>query len=241
MKKYSINLGLISNISVINLLTVAKAFIILMLCACISCNVTDDNDVQSDLEQAKLLFGQLMEHPDNMTIIFPDQDPGIPIYARVAPILNQFFVTDGQLVIPFYRVPECIREDFNFLSYFDPPTAFGCELTVKGKFVIETDAEEGTFPIMAHVEGLQVPVWIFDWLKFQDLLEKEWVTITDLEDLNPIKGLALQYDEYLSPRMHEHEVIIEAGGTILSTGQSFTFSLTHRGDQIERISLIIEE
>jgi hypothetical protein len=211
-----------------------------VLFAIISCGISDDITTQSDLEQAQTTFEQLMESPGNVTILFPEDDPGIPIYARVGPILNQFFVADGQLIIPFYRDPECIRDDFDFLTYYDPPAAFGCELTVNGKFVIEEDAEQGTFPIMAHTEGNQVPVWIIDWPGFQALMERESVAITDLEALNPIKAVAHQYEEYLSPRMNEHEVIIEATGTVQATGEAFTFSLTHRGDQIESITLNID-
>jgi hypothetical protein len=216
----------------------------LTLFASVSCGVTDNNDPgieePTDFELAAMSFEELMADPNNITILFPDEDPGIPIYARVGPILNQFFVSDGQLVIPFYRDPECIRNDFNFLTYYDPPIAFGCELTVKGKFVIEADAEQGTFPIMAHTEGNQVPVWIVDWAGFQELIENESVTLPNIEVLNPIKGVAQQYEEYLSSRMNEHEVIIEASGKIPRTGQQFTFSITHREDRIERISFNIE-
>lgn len=219
---------------------VAIALLGFMLFASISCGVTDNQDNNSDLEQAKILFEQLTQDPDNVIINFPDDDPGIPIYARVGPILNQFFVSEGQLVIPFYRAPECISDTFNFLSYYDPPAAFGCELTVEGEFVIEADAEQGSFPIMAHTVGSQVPVWIVDWSEFQNLLESESVTLPDIEALNPIKGVAQKYEEYLSPRMDKHEVIIEATGIIPETDQQFTFSLTHRSDQIEQISLVIE-
>jgi hypothetical protein len=206
----------------------------------ISCNTTDSNDIITDLEQASIQFEQLTGEPGNITILYPDEDPGIPIYARVGPILNQFFVTDGQLVIPFYRDPECIRDDFNFLTYYDPPAAFGCDLTVQGKFVIEADAEQGSFPIMAHTEGTQVPVWIVDWAEFQVLMEDESVTLPGIEALNPIKGFAQQYEEFLSPRMNEHEVIIEAAGIIPANSQQFNFELTHRGDQIQKILLDIE-
>jgi len=223
---------------------VSTLFIGLMVFGFISCGVTENNEPEidelSDFELAANLFEELINDPDNITILFPDQDPGIPIYARVGPILNQFFVTDGQLVIPFYRDPECIRGDFNFLTYYDPPAAFGCDLTVEGKFVIEADSDQGTFPIMAYTEGSQVPVWIVDWAGFQALIESESVTLTDIEALNPIKGVAQKYEEYLSPRIHEHEVIIEAIGTIPGTNQQFSFSITHRGDQIERITLEIE-
>lgn len=209
--------------------------------AFMACGTTDSNEEEiTDLEQASILFEQLTDDPGNVTILFPDEDPGIPIYARAGPILNQFFVTGGQLVIPFYRDTDCIRGDFNFLTYYDPPAAFGCDLTVQGKFVIEADAEQGTFPIMAHTEGTQVPVWIVDWVQFQALMENESVTLSDIENLNPIMAMAHQYEEYLSPRMDNHEVIIEAAGSIPATGQQFTFVLTHQGDQIEKILLEIE-
>lgn len=211
-----------------------------VMLATMTCGVTDDNETRSDLEQAKLLFEQHMEDPENITVRYPDEDPGIPIYARVGPVLNQFFITEGLLIIPFYRDPECIRDDFNFLTYYDPPTAFGCELAVEGKFVIENDAEDGDFPIMAHTEGSQVPVWIVDWNEFQALIETKSVTLPDIEATNPIKAVAQQYAEYLSPRFHEHEVIIEATGTIPDTEQRFTFTLTHRGDQIESITWNME-
>lgn len=241
MKQIIIYVSRTSGHSVMKFSKVTMALMGFMLFALISCGISDDNNsIQSDLEQAKEIFEQMMQDSENITILFPEDDPGIPIYARVGPILNQFFVADGKLVIPFYRNPECIRDDFDFLTYYDPPTAFGCELTVNGKFVIEEDAEDGAFPIMAHTEGEQVPVWIVDWPGFQALMEQESVTITDLEALNPIKGVAQQYEEYLSPRMHEHQVIIEAEGTIQATGEEFTFSLTHRGDQIESITLNID-
>lgn len=212
----------------------------IIIFAFMACGTTDsNNDLLTDLEQASIQFEELADDPGNVTILFPDEDPGIPIYARVGPILNQFFVTDGMLVIPFYRGTECIRDDFNFLTYYDPPAAFGCDLTIQGKFVIEADAEQGAFPIMAYTEGTQVPVWIVDWAEFQSLMESESVTMPEIEALNPIKGVAQQYEEYLSPRMNEHQVIIEASGNISETAQQFTFELTHREDQIESISLSI--
>jgi hypothetical protein len=221
-------------------LMVSMALTGIALFGFVSCSSVNDSDGVSDLEQAKLMFEQLMGDPDNLIISFPSEDPGIPIYARVGPILNQFFISDGRLVIPFYRAPDCIRDDFDLLSYYDPPAAFGCELTVEGKFVIEKEADEGTFPIMTQTVGSQVPVWIVNWAEFQGLMENNSVTLTDIEGLHPVKGVAQHYEEYLSPRMHEHEVIIEANGTIPDTNQQFTFVLTHRDDQIEWISLNIE-
>ena len=240
------NTRYISQATAIFLPKISKVTAVLLgfvLFALISCGVTDstnNDDTLSDLEQAEALFKQLVQDSANQTITFPNEDPGIPIYARVGPILNQFFVAEGRLVIPFYRDPECIRGDFNFLAYYDPPAAFGCDLTVEGKFVIEKEAEEGEFPIMAHTVGTQVPVWIVDWPGFQELMENESVTLPDIEALNPVKGVAESYTEYLSPRMNDHEVIIEAAGKIQDSDQQFTFILTHRGDKIETISLVLE-
>jgi hypothetical protein len=212
----------------------------LLLFIPLSCDSTEQNPSMTDLEKAKMSFDSLLEDPENMVISFPDEDPGIPIYARVGPILNQFFVTGNQLVIPFYRNPECIPDSFNLLNYYDPPAAFGCELMVQGRFVIEKDAEEGQFPIMAHTTGSEVPIWIVDWTGFQSLRANGAVTIVNLEELNPIKATALQFNEYLSPRINEHQVIIEAKGIVESTDQKFLFQLTHREDKIETILLEIE-
>lgn len=212
----------------------------LLLFIPLSCDGTEENPTLTDLEKARMSFDSLLEEPENMVIAFPDEDPGIPIYARVGPILNQFFVAGNQLVIPFYRNPECIPDSFNLLNYYDPPAAFGCELMVQGRFVIEKDAEEGQFPIMAHTTGSEVPVWIVDWSGFQSLKANGAVTIVDLEALQPIKATALQFEEYLSPRINEHQVIIEAEGTVPDTDQKFLFHLTHEGDQIQSIVLEIE-
>ena len=54
------------------------------------------------------------------------------------------------------------------------------------------------------------------------------------------KGTAQQYEEYLSLRMNEHQVIIEVAGTISGTDQHFTFHLTHRADKVVTISLDYE-
>lgn len=212
----------------------------LLLFIPLSCDGTEENPSLTDLEKAKMSFDSLLEDPENMVISFPDEDPGIPIYARVGPILNQFFVAGNQLVIPFYRNPECIPDSFNLLNYYDPPVAFGCELMVQGRFVIEKDAEEGQFPIMAHTTGSEVPIWIVDWTGFQSLRANGAITIVNLEELNPIKATALQFDEYLSPRINEHQVIIEAKGIVAGTDQKFLFQLTHQVDKIKAILLEIE-
>lgn len=209
----------------------------LLLFISLSCETSDDEVVISDLEKAEMVFTDLLQDPENTSVLFPEEDPGIPIYARVGPILNQFFVTDDQLVIPFYRDPQCVSDNFNLLNYYDPPAAFGCELTVEGRFVIEKEAEAGDFPIMVHTVGNQVPIWVVNWPDFQMQMESGSVTMADLKAMNPTIGMADSFDEFLSPRMSDHQVIIEASGAILDTNEAFTFRLTHRADKIESISL----
>ena len=214
-------------------------FLALLIFFSFGCESSEEKEMLSDLEKAGMTFEELLQDPDNTVVIFPEENPGIPIYARVGPILNQFFIAENRLVIPFYRNPECVPDSFNLLNYYDPPVAFSCELTVAGRFVTEKEAEENTFPIMAHTEGVQVPIWIVDWSVFQNQMESGSVTMADLKAMNPTMGVANQFEEYLSPRINEHQVIMEAVGTIFDTGEEFTFRLTHRADQIEDIFLKI--
>ncbi len=64
----------------------------------------------------------------NLTV--PGESPGVPAYARVEP--GGAFHADEWAVMPFYRLPTCVPEDFNLMAFFDVPTAFGCPLTVSG-------------------------------------------------------------------------------------------------------------
>jgi hypothetical protein len=205
-----------------------------------SCSSVEESKPLSDLERAKLSFEHLLQDPGNIVISFPEEDPGIPTYARVGPILNQFLVAGDKLVIPFYRNPQCIPENFNLMNYYDPPAAFGCELMVNGRFVIEKDAEEGQFPIMVYTTGANVPIWIVNWDSFQSIMANGPVTITALESLDPVKATAHLFEEYLSPRINQHQVIIEANGIIADTDQKFLFKLNHKADQIHTIVLEIE-
>jgi hypothetical protein len=203
---------------------------------------SDDNNVErelSDLEIARAVFEELKQSPDNALVHFPAEDPGIPTYARMGPVLNQFLVAGDKLVIPFYRNPECIPANFNLLHYYDPPQAFGCELKVAGMFVIEKEAEAGQFPIMVHTSGTEVPFWIVDWSDLQAVMAGGSVTVGDLQAMQPMKVLASRFEEFLNPRMNEHQVVIEAEGVVQGSGQAFSFSLKHVGDQIEKISLEI--
>ena len=174
----------------------------------------------------------------NIKFSVPEDNPGAPFYMRMGPLLNQFFVKDGWLVIPFTRDPSCIDPDFNLLDIFDVPRAFSCELKLTAFGIIEADAPQGTFPIIVHSSGTNVPFWFVPWAAFQMIADDGIVTIGDIEALDPVKGKADKFKEMLRPRMENHHVQINASGK-LDDGRSFAFHVTHVGDQTKSIGLRI--
>jgi hypothetical protein len=175
---------------------------------------------------------------------FPAEDPGAPFYARVGPLLNQFFVVDGHLVIPFYRDPACVPSDFNLLQIFNPPTgpdspgAFACPLKVWGRLLIEADAPPGTFPRLVNTWGDSVPFYFVSWDAFLQAMESGPVTMADLHAMNPLIGTANTFSETLRPRIANHLVVINASG-MLEDGRSFSFHVTHVDDVSRGINLTI--
>ena len=175
----------------------------------------------------------------NKKVHFPEEDPGAPFYMRAGNSLNQFFVYDGWLVIPFFRNPSCIRPDFNLLNIFDVPASFGCELTVNGFYMIERDVPAGTFPLIVQSTGSAVPFWFVRWEDFQAAMSDGVVTIGELQSLNPLVGSATKFHETLRPRANNHLVQINAAG-VLDDGRTFDFHVTHVGNQTKNISLTIK-
>ncbi|MCG7856393.1 hypothetical protein MD537_05420 [Flavihumibacter sediminis] len=220
-----------------------KLFAILLVIGITACSRTADpgNEINSSVSglQVKTLQKEMVlaaHQQGNIRISFPSQDPGIPLYVRAEPSLNQYFVKDGWLVMPFYRNPDCIRPDFNLLSYFDVPAAFGCELKVEGSYIIESGAPLGTFPIISQSRGTAVPFWFVQWDDFAALAADGVVTIADVESLNPVKGLADNFVEMLKPRFENHQVVINASGS-LEDGRTFMFHVNHLGNQTQSIRL----
>jgi hypothetical protein len=175
-------------------------------------------------------------------VTFPDADPGIPAYLRLSPMLDQFFHDGEWLAIPIYRSPECVPSDFNLLDAMhypgpDGPGAFGCELLVRGSYLVERGAPEGTFPRSVSSTGDAVPIWFVRWAEFQAAAADGRVTLPDLAALpSLLRGTATRFDEMLFPREADHHVEIDARGT-LEDGRSFTFHVTHALDRTERIEI----
>lgn len=194
----------------------------------------------SPFEQARAEYATMRGQEGMVEAAFPAQDPGPPLYARVGPPLNQFLVAGDTLVIPFYRSPACVQEEFNLLEYFHVPFAFSCELTVQGTFLTENPEPLGPFPALVHTTGTAVPFWFVPWGEFVSAMADGVVTMAELEAMNPVRGTASRFEEYLRPRESEHQVVIEAEGTMEADGRRFSFTLHHTGDAIVDIGLHLD-
>jgi len=174
-------------------------------------------------------------------VTFPDPDPGIPAYARVGTMVNQFYHADGWLAIPFFRDPDCVPDDFNMLELFDfpdedGPGAFACPLQHAGHYLVEAGAEPGTFPRLYVSSGDAVPFWFVRWSDFQDAMADGRVTLPDVRAMSPRKGTATHFRETVQPRLEEHLVVTDASG-FLEGGAPFEFHVTHVGDRTQRIRI----
>jgi hypothetical protein len=176
------------------------------------------------------------------TVSFPENDPGPPFYSRVTTLLNQIFHDGGYVAIPFYRDLACIPPDFNLLDAFhfpsqDGPGAFGCPLVVHGTLLIEPDAPLGTFPFQVMTRG-PAHVWFVPWAGFQAAMADGDITMNELIALEPLRGVADQYNEVLHPRMEKHHVVITSHGR-LEDGRRFQFNVNHPGDATKSILIRI--
>ena len=154
---------------------------------------------------------------------FPTQSPGIPAYARVGP---EPIHTDEWAVIPFYRDPSCVPEDFNLLRFLDAPRAFRCPLTVEGFEVWKNGPGIDRAPLHSVTrEADAVPVWFVAWPELQAAIADGTLTITELAALpSLVVGSADQYHEVLHPDKMIH---LNATGT-LSDGRAFQVQATCR-------------
>lgn len=173
---------------------------------------------------------------------FPAEDPGPPLYVRVTPLLNQIFVADGMVAIPFYRDPACVPLDVDLLVHLHPPGAhgpgaFGCPLLIEGSYTIETDAPQGTFPVRVVASG-PAQVWFVAWSDFEAATADGDLTMAELIALEPLRGTASTFHEMLAPRLDDHHVVITSRGT-LDDGRTFQFNVNHRGDVTQSILLRI--
>lgn len=197
------------------------------------------DDAQFDAAQFDLSAGMAA---GMRTVEFPGDDPGPPLYARVTPLSNQFFIDNGLIAIPIYRDPSCIPPDANLMGLFHPPGpdgpgAFGCDLLIEGSYIIEADAPVGTFPIRAVARG-PIQIWFVELTAFQAASADGQMTMAELESLSPLRGTATKFNEMLAPRMDSHHVVITSRGR-LEDGRTFQFNVNHRGEVTQSIMIRI--
>ena len=160
---------------------------------------------------------------------FPTDFPGPPFYANFS---ATFIPTDeGRVGIAFYREPSCIPIDFNLLIHADPPTAFGCALTVEGKRWLH-DPDPAAFQV--RVWGGAVPIYFVDAEELSAAIVDGTLTIDELQSLpSLIVGVADDFhqvihnsnqapgaEEQLKGKGHE---TMDAHGTIVGSGLPFYF------------------
>ncbi len=155
----------------------------------------------------------------NLTV--PGESPGVPAYARVEP--GGVFHTDEWAVVPFYRLPTCVPEDFNLMAFFDVPGAFGCPLTVEGREVWDNGPGQEPAPNLAVLRGTGVPVWFASTAELQAAMSDGALTIGELSSLDSlVVGTADFFQEVLRPGKLQ---VITARGT-LPDGRSFRLQVS---------------
>jgi hypothetical protein len=146
----------------------------------------------------------------------------VPFYARIE--RGEILHTDEWAPIIFYRPPKCVPDDFDLLSFWDPPRAFDCTPPTTDGFMIWDGDPGASDPIQIKLHGLgAVPVWFVALEELQDALENDELTVPELEAMPSLrKGTASFYNETLHPTGVVKVPMINyvASGT-LEDGRSF--------------------
>lgn len=197
----------------------------------VACSNEDVEPELSELEKARLDYQQLKANPNFIELNFPGDDPGPPFYARIAVLGPDRLVmeSNGTIIIPMMREVACIDPEFNLLDLYHVPNAFFCPLTLSGKGLIEPNAPMGTFPAIAYGEGTNMPVWFVESAPLLNAMADGVLTLTELNALNPKKGIASRYEEFNKPRSEQdYLLVIESEGTITGTNQRFKYTVTSK-------------
>lgn len=171
-------------------------------------------------------------HAD-VNLRFPGESPGIPAYARFS---QDPIHTDAWVAVPFYRLPSCVPSDFNLLSIFDVPRAFGCPMTIEGHEVWKLGPGQEPAPKVAITRAQDVPIWFASWSELQGAMSDGVVTVGELSALDSlVLGTADRYHEVLRP---PGMIVVNAQGTLLD-GRSFRVHacLCNEGPPIVRITV----
>jgi hypothetical protein len=162
----------------------------------------------------------------------PGESPGIPIYAQTDRAFP--FHTDQWAAIVFYRAPECVPANFNLLDLYDIPAVFACPLTVSGFELREKGQPVEVTPRQAVSSGSAVPVWFVAWDALQAAIADDVLTMSELEALGPLKGVANTFHEVRHPvappgttggAKIPHLSIVASGFLTDGSGRSFQYEV----------------
>jgi hypothetical protein len=220
---------------------IIAVFVISLPLIVLSCK-KDEEIVLSKVELAAAEYARLKASGNYIEFSVPDQNPGPPFYARIADMgAERLFMESGNtVIIPMMRQVECIDPDFNLLSMFHVPDAFFCPLVLSGKGLTEPNSPPDVFPVIAYLESNNMPVWFVDKQPLLNAMQDGVLTLTELETLNPKKGVASWYIEYNKPRtVEDHLLVIESEGTIPATGQRFEYTVNSIDKSIQEVELRI--
>ena len=154
---------------------------------------------------------------------FPGEGPGPVYYA----LLGRGVIPNdaGWAGIVFVRSPSCVPSTFNLLDRFNPPTAWGCELTVEGEqwwHDLSTPP-----PFQTHTRGTgAVPVYFVRWSQLQAAIADDLLTIGELQSLPSLLIGRASFLEHIVHNTHQaanhgHETLVAHGR--LDDGRTFEF------------------
>jgi hypothetical protein len=178
-----------------------------------------------------------MDRPEGLVeTTFPTEaEPGMPFYARLESHDGHLYDDGEYAVIAFYRDPAGIPADFDLLTFFDPPAAFGAESLVTGSLWHEEPGVGSPYEARTYAVG-SVPIWFVPVAALRELIEAGPLTISDLESIpGRLVGHAHDFEEVLHPHPlppemgggghPEPSLRLEASGT-LEDGRRFEVTLT---------------
>lgn len=166
-------------------------------------------------------------------VFFPEEQAVVPAYARFETVSDLGF-TDGQwFVIPFYRDPVCVPNNFNLLDFFDAPRAWECDDIIPPYiegFAIRSQPLPAP-PEHFFASGLPgMPVWFVSFAELEQVAEKNRgkITIRDLQKMESLRsGVAEFYVEEIQTAVNpvsSHR--IETSGELLD-GTPFLATYSH--------------
>lgn len=145
----------------------------------------------------------------------------LPFYARAVTGTGEW------TPVIFYRPAGCIPENFNLLSFFDPPRVFGCgPMTVEAFAIWENGPGLDPAPRQGRQRGLgAVPIWFVRTDDYVAAREDGVVTIAELEALDPVMGVAHRFTETLHPEGANNSLLVVNATGSLEDGRSFTLHI----------------